>query len=137
MNRNFRIIAFFIRSAVVLLLGWLYFSFNPLQHSFFPSCPFHALTHLYCPGCGSQRSLSALLHGHIVQALSFNPLFIASLPLVFYSAVVYTLNTFGVHPVRQKLVYSPLFINIILSTVIVFFVLRNLPFPFFAFLRPD
>lgn len=137
MTRKLRIIIFFTRSAVVLLLGWLYFSYNPLQYSFFPSCPFHALTHLYCPGCGSQRSLSALLHGHVVQALSFNLLFTASLPLVCYSAVVYTLNTFRVHPVRQQLVYSPLFINIVLWAVIIFFVLRNLPFSIFSFLRPD
>lgn len=36
-------------------------------------CPFAAMTHLPCPGCGSTRSVLALLHLHVGEALYFNP----------------------------------------------------------------
>ena len=37
------------------------------------TCIFHALTGLYCPGCGGTRSMYALLHGHILLAVHENP----------------------------------------------------------------
>ena len=36
-------------------------------------CPFAAMTHEPCPGCGSTRSILALLHLHVGQAFFFNP----------------------------------------------------------------
>ena len=137
MGYHAKLFFFTIRCIAILTLVWLYFSFDAARYSFFPQCPFHTVTHLYCPGCGSQRALSALLHGNIKRALSYNVLFVISLPLVIYSAVVYTLNVFGRKPIAQKLVYSPRFIQICLWSVVLFFVLRNLPFPLFSFLRPD
>ncbi len=132
-----KIIFFVIRSTVVSVILWLYFFFDASKNHFFPSCPFHTYTHLYCPGCGSQRSLSALLHGNLWRALSFNLLFIISLPLLIYSAIIYTINTFSVNIIQQKLVYSPLFIRLCLWFIIGFFILRNLPFVPFSFLRPE
>jgi len=46
-----------------LLLPWL-----------MPTCPLHALTGLYCPGCGGTRAIQALLHGDPGRALAYNPL---------------------------------------------------------------
>ena len=137
MNRALPLISFSIRCIAVLLIVWLYFSFDAAKYSFFPQCPFHTLTHLYCPGCGSQRSLSALLHGQFIKALSYNLLFVVSLPLLIYSAIAYTLNTFKPHSVQQKLVYSPIFIKICLWLVVAFFILRNIPCSFLSFLRPE
>ena len=137
MNRSLPLFFFIIRCIAILSVVWLYFYFDAARYSFFPQCPFHMLTHLYCPGCGSQRSLSALLHGEIAKALSYNLLFVISLPLVIYSALVYTFNTFSALPVQQKLVYSPFFIKTCLWLVIAFFILRNIPFPLFSFLRPE
>lgn len=39
-----------------------------------PACPFHALTGLPCPTCGTTRALAALTHGRIAAALAWNPL---------------------------------------------------------------
>jgi len=36
-------------------------------------CPFAALTHMPCPGCGSTRAVLAVLHFHFREALRFNP----------------------------------------------------------------
>lgn len=135
--QNRKLLFLAIRCIAILFIVWLYFSFNAANYSFFPSCLFHKYTHLYCPGCGSQRCLSALLHGHILKALSYNVLLVISLPFVFYSAVVYTVNVFKQNPITQKFFYSPLFIQTCLWTVVAFFIVRNLPLAFLSVLRPQ
>ncbi len=55
------------------------YSFNPSTHGFYPTCLFHQLTGLNCPGCGATRSLYALLHGNLSIALRDNALFVLSL----------------------------------------------------------
>jgi hypothetical protein len=40
---------------------------------FVPACPFHALTGMPCPGCGSTRALVALVGGDFAAALGWNP----------------------------------------------------------------
>ena len=46
-------------------------------------CPFRLVTGLPCPGCGTTRSVAALLDGRLADSLSFNPL-----GIVFPSAVL-------------------------------------------------
>lgn len=41
-------------------------------------CTFHALTGLWCPGCGNTRSVTAMLHGDFLLAVRNN----ASLPFI-------------------------------------------------------
>jgi hypothetical protein len=50
--------------------------FDPATTWWFPSCPFHAMTGLLCPFCGSLRAIHALLRGAPLAALAFNPLVI-------------------------------------------------------------
>jgi hypothetical protein len=47
-----------------------------------PRCPFHALTGLDCPGCGSLRALRSLLEGDVVAAAGFNVLVVVALPVL-------------------------------------------------------
>jgi hypothetical protein len=96
-------------STTVLALALLYFFVDARKGNFFPRCPFHFLTGLYCPGCGSQRAISALLHGEVLAAINFNVLMVLSLPLLIYSAAIYVLNTVRDKVVQQKIFYSPLF----------------------------
>ena len=35
-------------------------------------CPFYAVTHLYCPGCGGTRAVTALAHGQILRAMYYH-----------------------------------------------------------------
>jgi hypothetical protein len=60
----------------------LLFKFPPSQYSLYPGCPVFRYLHLYCPGCGSTRALAALLHGHVADAMYYNPLFVMLLPLL-------------------------------------------------------
>ena len=58
------------------------FLFDPASVRIYPPCPFHALTGLNCPGCGSLRASHALLHGEFQRALALNPLMVAALPVL-------------------------------------------------------
>src|SRR5580698_4636369 len=55
------------------------FFFDPTKNNFYPVCQVHALTGLYCPGCGATRAAYQLLHGNGVMALHDNALFVVSL----------------------------------------------------------
>jgi hypothetical protein len=52
-----------------------------------PPCPLHALTGLYCPGCGSTRMLHHLVRGELGMAFRDNPLSFMTLPVVLYGLV--------------------------------------------------
>lgn len=57
-----------------------------------PPCAFHAVTGCPCPTCGATRCVLALLHGHVAEALGWNPLVLAGVAgmalLNLYAAVV-------------------------------------------------
>ena len=42
------------------------------QGSHFPACQFHAITGLWCPGCGLTRGFHQLLTGHPLSAMGYN-----------------------------------------------------------------
>jgi Protein of unknown function (DUF2752) len=73
---NANLVALGAIAAAVLL-----YNFPPGRFGFYPACPVYRYLHLYCPGCGSTRALSALLHGHLNEAMHYNPLFVMLLPL--------------------------------------------------------
>lgn len=78
--------------AASLTVFFVLYKINPAVSSFFPPCPFHKLTGLYCPGCGSLRALHQLLHGNILNAFKYNPLMILSLPFIIYSFLSYVID---------------------------------------------
>lgn len=126
-----------VLTAVALAaMGGLFFVFDPLKAGFFPRCPFNLLTGLYCPGCGTQRAIHALVHGHLLQAAGYNLLSVLALPLVGYSAVAFAGSHLWGLPLRQDIFYRPWFAKAVLGTVLLFWVLRNLPFPCFQWMAP-
>ena len=48
----------------------------------FPACPFHALTGLYCPGCGATRMVHDVLNGDLPAAVVDNVVALIGLPLL-------------------------------------------------------
>ena len=97
---------------------------NPNQAGHYPTCPFLALTGLYCPGCGTLRAVHALAHGQFSEAVSFNPLMLALLPLVVALWLAWlTRSLTG----RYRWVAPAWSIWVLFSVVVGFGVLRNLP----------
>ena len=114
----------------VFALVFLYL-FNPNNSFFYPPCPFFALTGLYCPGCGSSRALHQLLHGHWAAAFSLNPVMVSLLPVLLYVFLSKILEAVRGRGLPRFFVPAP-FIWILLGVIVLFWIMRNIPFyPFF------
>ena len=107
---------------------------DPNQAGNYPTCPFYAVTGLYCAGCGSMRATHALSHGQLWMALHQNPLLVLSLPFLAVSFVAWTRRVwFGVVPSRrlaQGWIYG------IFALFVAYWILRNVPLWPFSSLAP-
>jgi len=121
-----------VLGAAVLGAGAIVFFFNPSTHGFFPTCLFHSLTGLNCPGCGATRALYALLHGQFSTALKDNALFIFTLAFLAARGAWFAAKYFLRQPAGQFL--SPKILWAFLIVAAIFGILRN--FPGFSFLSP-
>lgn len=118
-----------------LALAVLYFRLNPAHYPF-PRCPVHWLTGLHCPGCGTQRALHALLHGHVVQAIGFNLLAALAAPVVAFGLLKEAWGSLTGTPRRLTFLYQPWLGWGTVGLTLLFTVLRNLPGPLGAWLAP-
>ncbi|MXV37404.1 DUF2752 domain-containing protein [Flavobacteriaceae bacterium Ap0902] len=123
----------------LLLVGLiiLYYNFNPSSSdSFFPSCPTYTIFGLYCPGCGTQRTIHYLLHGEVLKALRYNPLFVILLPLSILLIIHYLIPKFTDRYWDFKLIRNNAFLYFLFVIITLYFILRNIPIEPFDFLRP-
>lgn len=119
----------------ILLVVVLFYVLDPTQYIIFPSCPFHNLTGIYCPGCGSQRALHSLLHFDIAAVISYNFLFLPAALFILYHYVHPVLNRFfGLK--LPNLFYKNQTPWVIFALVILFWIARNLPWYPFSVLAP-
>ncbi|MFC4585586.1 DUF2752 domain-containing protein [Sphaerisporangium corydalis] len=100
---------------------------DPNAPGHYPTCPFLFLTGLYCPGCGTLRAVHALAHGDVVAALGLNPLAVVTVPFLLFWWGRWALRTWQRRPVRTSLAH-PAYIWAFLALVIVYWIVRNLPF---------
>ena len=89
-----------------------------------PKCMFHELTGFYCPGCGSTRALSSLLHGDLKSSLHNNLLLIPG-----GLAVVLLIVKKDLSPNRYTAI-------VIVAILAAFMILRNIPCAPFTLLAP-
>ena len=117
---------------VIAIFGMLslYFFWNPSEYEIFPKCPFYSIFGLYCPGCGSQRAVYQMLHGHLIEGLKHNFL-IGLLALVLgYEIFILLMNKVFNKKIYNLLHNSKVTLGILIL-VILFWILRNINiFPF-------
>jgi hypothetical protein len=118
--------------AAALGSGAILFFFDPAKHGFYPICLFHSLTSLNCPGCGATRAAYQLLHGHLLNALHDNALFVLTLAALTAQGAWWVMKKIRSQPVA--FVVSPKALWALLVITLVFTGLRNLPA--FAWLSP-
>lgn len=118
-----------------MVIALLYFFINPSEVNFLPKCPLYVSTGIYCPGCGSQRATHNLLNFNFLGILQQNVLYAFGLVLITYHLIVTSLNTFLNKNFKNYLFYKkvPLFI---LAIIILFWILRNIPYYPFNLLAP-
>jgi len=121
-------------TAAVAIIALVLFFFDPARAPFYPVCLFHKMTGLLCPGCGSLRAMHHLLHGEWALAFRCNPLLIASgLVALALAARWVVQKRLGQTPAT---VWHPMLPWWFVAVIIVFGVLRNLPFAIFAWMSP-
>ncbi|GAB6012191.1 DUF2752 domain-containing protein [Viscerimonas tarda] len=123
---------------VPLVIAYFYYAhYTGDRSSFSIQCGFHALTGFQCPGCGGQRAVHYLLHGHLLNALRYNALFVLGLPALlymYYILVAYYGLKKDTH--LNGFFYSSLCARLALIAIISFFILRNIPLEPFIYLSP-
>ncbi|MFC0860834.1 DUF2752 domain-containing protein [Sphaerimonospora cavernae] len=102
-------------------------SVDPNHPGHYPTCPFLFLTGLYCPGCGTLRAMHALGHADVIAAIGLNPLAVATAPFLAFWWARWTLRSWQGRPARTSLAH-PAYLWAFLVAVIVFWIVRNLPF---------
>ncbi|WP_030680756.1 DUF2752 domain-containing protein [Streptomyces cellulosae] len=99
---------------------------DPNQPGHYPVCPLLRYTGLYCPGCGGLRSAHAFVHGDLLTALHANA---AAVFGYLGFAVVWTV--WVVNAVRGRpwrIDPAPALVWTLVALLLVFTVVRNLPF---------
>lgn len=132
---GFRVV-FALIVPLVLLMGIAYLYRYGGGPNLIPKCPVYLLTGLYCPGCGGGRALYSILHGHILTALDFNPMFVLLLPFVAYlvlqgyTKVITGKNVLPVIPITLNQA------NFCTLVILLYTVARNIPVLPFSYLAP-
>jgi hypothetical protein len=98
---------------------------DPNQPGHYPTCPFLALTGLYCPGCGALRAVHDLAHGDLAGALARNPLAVAALAVLLVAFGFWTRRAWRGQP--RSWDPPQWLLTASLAVVLVFAVLRNVP----------
>jgi hypothetical protein len=111
-----------LAAVAILAVGGL----DPAASRWLPVCPLHAVTGLYCAGCGATRALHALLHGELSRALAFNPLLVLALPALL-PAVASEAWRLATGKTWLRLRVPPWAGFSILAVLLVYGVLRNVP----------
>ena len=108
---------------------------NPLKTTVFPPCPLHGLTGLWCPGCGATRASYLVLNGDLASAMHFNAMWVVLAPFALYQSVAFAGEAWGVRWLRRIPMTQPV-IAALLTMLLGFGVVRNLPFDVFEVLNP-
>lgn len=112
---------------VACLAGVVYVGLvDPNQPGHYPMCPFLYFTGCYCPGCGTLRAVHALVHGHLGEALGFNPLTVIMMPVLACGWLRWLSRAARGRTDGQYVHPALLYGWVVL--ILVFWVVRNLPF---------
>lgn len=90
-----------------------------------PGCPFHAITGLYCPGCGGTHAVDALLSLHFLQSFLYHPLvpYAAATGGWYFLSHTAEYLSKGRYPVGMR--YRDIYLYIGLAILIINWVVRN------------
>jgi hypothetical protein len=109
--------------------------YNPATSTLFPPCPLHYLTGWYCPGCGSLRAIHQLLQGNLQAAWAMNPLSMLLFPFLAYGLAREVISYLRGRPSPQFSITGA-WIRALCALIVLFGVVRNLPFHPFDLLAP-
>ena len=90
-----------------------------------PACPIHEHFGILCPGCGATHALTALLHGHLSEAVHLNALFVLLLPISLAGVLITYVRATRLPPFRWPQLPAPALYATLAATT-AFTLARNL-----------
>lgn len=129
---------YLLLAAPVFFLGRYYYYNDPEAangEGLFLRCPFHLLTGLHCPGCGSQRAAHDLLHFRIGEALLHNVMMVV-VALLILSKIYAFISKRYFPKYYYNLGHKSYFTFGLVILIFAYWILRNIPMEPFTYLAP-
>jgi len=111
-------------AVVVLVILW----FVDPRQSDIGYCGMKEMTGLDCPGCGGTRATHVLLHGGFLEAFRYNAYWAATWPLWIYITASVIVDILFGKMLPGRLHTRPWFWIVTMSLLMLFGLVRNLPF---------
>ncbi len=135
LTKNWAELSLFIFTILTVVLGFSYVTNPGLRDLVSPyQCLFYQTMGLLCPACGGTRAIIHLLSGNILSAIRSNGLAVLMLPGIVYGMITSFRLAFDQRFTAADINIAPIWLWSIPVTVIIFWVIRNIPA--FTFLRP-
>ncbi len=106
-------------SAVLLYL----ISIFVIKYITFPECPSFGFLHIYCPGCGMTRAVTALVHGDILLSLRQNLMLVLGIVIFAVYYLEFVIRAFG-KPVRFP-IHNIKLLYVFLAFLAIYSIARN------------
>ena len=84
------------------------------------------LTGWDCPGCGIQRAIHALFHGHFIEAISYNYYLAYSLPYALSFVVVWVAPGYGWSQKLRNFIQDRRVVYFYIITYFIWLFVRNI-----------
>ena len=89
-------------------------------------CFFHAMTGLYCPGCGGTRAVLLFLHGNFLKSFLYHPIVIYTVLVGGYFMISQTIGRIAKKEFRFVLHYHDWMLWVAMILIIANFFIKNL-----------
>ena len=134
-SNKIQIVLTLIIVIVLILMLSLYYFVDPTSSKLFLKCLFFSISNFYCPGCGTQRAIHSFLKGDMIQGIRHNYMFILVFLVISYQATIFILDKLYSKK-HLNLLHKSKTTNTIFILVILFWILRNIPYYPFRELAP-
>ena len=121
---------------VLLVLGLILGQAEVGTSGYFPKCMVHELAGVHCPGCGGTRAFQALAQGDVLTALRMNPFGVGVIAFLALLAMRTSWEAAFPHRPWRRFPFGDRATWGVVALLVVFTVLRNLPWWPFTWLAP-
>ena len=97
-----------------------------VRRIFLVPCVFHAVTGLYCPGCGGTRAVVVLFQGDVLRAFLYQPVVVYGAVLYIWFMVSHTVEYLSGHRLRIGLRYRNWYLYAALVIVVINLAVKNI-----------
>lgn len=125
LDRAFYIVGWVTLAIIAAYFLFSYFTGFQLSRNMQP-CFFHAITGLYCPGCGGTRAILFLLHGHFIKSFFYHPFVLYCVVVGGYFMISQTVGLIAKKDSRFILHYHDWMLWSALILVSANFIIKNL-----------